>query len=282
MKSSKKDTVIAIFLSLLIHFLAVALCYFCYMRTIVPEEDSGLLISYADISVVEDIDEYQQQEQIAMSSDLKPMDTEAEDLVTQESAETAHIPTSEVQTENAADNESRERPARNNPEAESLERLEREKKEKERLEREERQRQEKAIDDRVKDVFNKSKEQQRQQTQTPPVREKKEEPERTELIPESSDNVLGAFNLSGRGLYGGKQLVRPSNDWNEPGEIVLNITVDPDGKVINATIAPKTTVVNLDQKLKAIAAAKMNRFVKIRGTDNQSGTITYRYIYRNK
>jgi TonB family protein len=87
----------------------------------------------------------------------------------------------------------------------------------------------------------------------------------------------GTFSLSGRTLRDGG-LHRPAYSALEEGRIVLNITVDPLGNVIFAEIGKGTNIDNASMRKSAIDAAKKSKFNKIKGTDNQNGTITY--IYR--
>ena len=89
----------------------------------------------------------------------------------------------------------------------------------------------------------------------------------------------GSFNLSGRSIRGGG-LPRPAYTIQEEGTIVVNITVDPKGDVIIAEIGRGTNIDNSSMRSSAIEAAKRAKFNNITGTNNQSGTIIYRYSLR--
>ena len=90
----------------------------------------------------------------------------------------------------------------------------------------------------------------------------------------------GNFDLSGRSLSGGG-LQRPAYAIQEEGTIVIEITVDPNGNVINAEVRLRgTNIENPSMRRSAIEAAKKTRFNSINGTQNQIGTITYRYTLK--
>ncbi len=90
----------------------------------------------------------------------------------------------------------------------------------------------------------------------------------------------GDFDLSGRTLGGGG-LQRPAYAAQEEGTIVIEITVNPRGNVINADVRLKgTNIENSSMRRSAIDAAKRTKFNSINGTQNQIGTITYRYTLK--
>ena len=86
----------------------------------------------------------------------------------------------------------------------------------------------------------------------------------------------GSFNLSGRSIRGGG-LPQPEDRIAEAGTIVVIITVDPRGDVISAEIGRGTNIDNAVMRNSALDAARRAKFNSIQGTNNQSGTITYRY-----
>lgn len=85
------------------------------------------------------------------------------------------------------------------------------------------------------------------------------------------------YSLAGRYMSG--SLVRPTYSKQVEGKVIISIVVDPSGNVIEARLQSKgTTVDDADVINAAIAAAKMNKFSPLKGSDtqkNQSGTITY-------
>jgi hypothetical protein len=90
----------------------------------------------------------------------------------------------------------------------------------------------------------------------------------------------GRFNLSGRSLNG--EILR-QKDFEEEGTIVINITVDWRGNVVNTGIGRGTNIDNARQRSYAEAAARRAKFNSIApGSNNQSGTITFIYSFSVK
>ena len=83
-----------------------------------------------------------------------------------------------------------------------------------------------------------------------------------------------SFSLDGRKAEG---LPRPTATIKEEGRIVVSITVNPRGDVIFAEISSGTNISDKDMRKSAVDAAKKAKFSSINKTNNQAGTITYRY-----
>ena len=86
----------------------------------------------------------------------------------------------------------------------------------------------------------------------------------------------GSFSLDGRSLGPGG-LPKPVYNVQEEGRVVVNITVNPQGVVVAATINPQTNTINSALRKAALDAARKARFNAIEGLTNQSGTITYNF-----
>ena len=86
----------------------------------------------------------------------------------------------------------------------------------------------------------------------------------------------GSFSLDGRSLGPGG-LPKPVYNVQEEGRVVVNITVNPQGVVVVATINPQTNTINSALRKAALDAARKARFNAIEGLTNQSGTITYNF-----
>lgn len=86
---------------------------------------------------------------------------------------------------------------------------------------------------------------------------------------------FGSYSLSGRKLVGA--LPRPSFTAQVEGTIVVQITVDPSGKVISTNLGTGTTISDYAMRQSAMKAARSARFTETDGINNQVGTITYRY-----
>ncbi|MDR0864247.1 MAG: TonB family protein [Candidatus Symbiothrix sp.] len=88
------------------------------------------------------------------------------------------------------------------------------------------------------------------------------------------------FNLNGRTLRDGN-LQRPAYAAQEEGTIVVEITVDPNGNVTQAKIQLRgTNIENPSMRKSAIEAAQKTKFNAITTTNNQIGTITYKYTLK--
>ena len=88
----------------------------------------------------------------------------------------------------------------------------------------------------------------------------------------------GGYNLGGRGLVGSLPYPEYDNS-NDAGIIAISITVDPQGKVINAIATVNgskgTAFSNPKLRASAEAAARKSRFERSTGSSNQTGVIIY-------
>lgn len=84
----------------------------------------------------------------------------------------------------------------------------------------------------------------------------------------------GTFDLNGRSLGPGG-LPMPVYDVQEEGRVVVTITVNPTGQVIQTSINKRTNTANVALRKAAEDAAKKARFNVVDGVNNQTGTITY-------
>ncbi len=88
----------------------------------------------------------------------------------------------------------------------------------------------------------------------------------------------GTFDLAGRSLSGA--LPRPSYNVQDEGRVVVNITVNSEGKVIQTTINSRTNTANAALRRAALDAARKAVFNKVSAMNNQTGTITYYFKLR--
>lgn len=84
----------------------------------------------------------------------------------------------------------------------------------------------------------------------------------------------GSWDLGGRNPIGG-ELSRPRYDVQDEGRVVLTVTVDPEGNVIDVRMNSRTNTTNLELRNAAIEAARRTQFDKVSGENNQTGTIIY-------
>ena len=92
----------------------------------------------------------------------------------------------------------------------------------------------------------------------------------------SGSGGIGTYDLGGRSLGSGG-LVQPGYSVNDYGVVVVNITVDPQGNVINAEIGQGTNTPNSTLREEARKAALRTKFNSISSVNSQKGTITYRF-----
>ena len=94
------------------------------------------------------------------------------------------------------------------------------------------------------------------------------------------EGVGVSFSLEGRNP-GKDGIAVPKEKLQAAGRVVVDITVNPVGKVIDASINTKlTNTADLKLRNAALKAAKATIFNSIAGVDNQRGTITYNFELR--
>ncbi|GHT07056.1 cell envelope biogenesis protein TonB [Bacteroidia bacterium] len=85
-----------------------------------------------------------------------------------------------------------------------------------------------------------------------------------------------SIHLEGRERAGNLQ--RPTYSGEQEGTIVVIITVNPQGNVIDAAIRPNgTNITNNQMRNSAKEAARKTKFNAINDRENATGTITYKY-----
>ncbi|MEN9917729.1 MAG: hypothetical protein RL662_165 [Bacteroidota bacterium] len=86
----------------------------------------------------------------------------------------------------------------------------------------------------------------------------------------------GTYDLGGRGVgSGGLRL--PSYNVDDYGTVVVDIIVDPKGNVIESTIGRGTNTTNPTLRSESLRAARQTKFSVVSTTNNQKGTITYKF-----
>ena len=92
----------------------------------------------------------------------------------------------------------------------------------------------------------------------------------------SGTGGIGSYDLGGRSVGSGG-LKEPIYSVDDYGTVVVKITVDPKGNVINAEIGKGTNAPNSALLNDAIKAARNTKFNSISSANNQQGTITYKF-----
>lgn len=86
----------------------------------------------------------------------------------------------------------------------------------------------------------------------------------------------GTYDLGGRGVGSGG-LKLPSYTVDDYGTVVVDIIVDPKGNVIEASIGRGTNTTNSTLRNESLRAAQRTKFAIVNTTNNQKGTITYKF-----
>ncbi len=275
MKFDKDDTS-ALIGTIVIHLILLLILYFGILRTIVPSEDSGVLVNFGDIAASVGAYEPQysentQQKEIPPQPTPKPVPIAEEKIITQDQETSVTIPEKKEKKEDTS--AANERARKEREEAERKRREEDERKRKE----EEQKRQQEAISNRVSNAFGMGNSPDSNQGDATAGTGNQGSPfGNSDTGANEGTGGFGTFNLNGRSIGSGG-LPRPAYTAQEEGKIVINITVDPNGIVILAEIGRGTNIDNASMRKSALDAAKRAKFNKIQGTNNQNGTITYIY-----
>lgn len=86
----------------------------------------------------------------------------------------------------------------------------------------------------------------------------------------------GSYDLGGRGVGAGG-LKLPAYRVDDYGTVVVDIIVDPKGNVIEASIGKGTNTTNASLRNESLAAARRTKFTTSSNSNNQKGTITYKF-----
>jgi len=272
-----KDKLIALVGTIAFHLVIFLILFFTILTTMVPVEEEGILVNFGTVDLSAGLFEPRGnttsvgQDPVSVP-EVPPVRTAptrtppSEELITQQNEESAA-----VANQRRADEERQQR--------EDAERRERERLENEQRRAQEEQRQrEQDIQNRVAGAFGIGNADGDSQGSGTVAAGNEGSPfGNSDRGPNTGvGGIGGSFNLSGRTLRGGG-LPQPAYTIQEEGTIVVNITVDPKGDVIMAEIGRGTNIDNAAMRAVTLEAARRAKFSGITGTNNQSGTITYRF-----
>ena len=267
-----QDDLSAIMGTIIIHAVLLLLLYLNYFRTAVADEDSGIIINdglvYASIGTLEP--RYSQRTpQVEIPPQPQVITAPAkEELITQAEEETISMPASNKKDEQVSDENAQR--AREETERKRIE-------EEEKRREEEQRRQEEVIKNLASKSFGSGNAQEAQQGETTTGVENQGSPfGNNDKGANEGVGGFGSFNLDGR-YIGQGGLPRPECLGQEVGKIILDIIVTPEGKVISAKTGRGTNIDDPAMRKCAEEAAMKANFNKTNKTQNQSGTITYRY-----
>lgn len=205
-----------------------------------------------------------------VSETAQPAVTDAEPLITQTDEPTVEIPSGDEAEKNDREQEPAKTPEQEAAEQRALEE-ERKRQEAERIAREAQQ--------RIAGAFDKG----AAMTDRGAANEGKGQEGSTDgnetVGVKTGTGGYGTFDLNGRTLGKGG-LPRPEYNVQDEGRVVVNITVNPDGKVVQTSVNPRTNTANAALRRAALNAAAQAEFNSVEGVNNQMGTITYYFKLR--
>jgi TonB family protein len=275
-----KDKLIALIGTIAFHVVIFLILFFTVLKTMVPVEETGILVNFGTVELSAGLYEPRGtttasgQDPVSVP-EVPPVRTaptrtqQTEQVITQQTEESTA-----VANQRKADEERRQR--------EDADRRERERLANEqRREQEEQRKREQEIQNRVAGSFGIGNADTDSQGSGTVAAGNEGSPfGNSDTGPNTGVGGFGgSFNLSGRSVRGGG-LSRPAYTIQEEGTVVVNITVDSRGDVIMAEIGRGTNIDNVSMRSSALEAAKRTKFSSITGTNNQSGTITYRFTLK--
>ena len=272
-----KDDLHSLLGSVGFHLLILLVLSLTILSTVVPEEDSGVLVNFGNVDEAAGTFEPLNTGQEPMEETTPPppptpaVETAKEELVTQDVEESVAL----------AEAKKKKEEQRKKEEAIKREqdRIQKEKLEQQRLADAQRQK-ELAIKNKVAGAFGAGSAAGSSQGSGETGSGNQGSPfGNSDHGANDGVGGYGSFSLNGRSIGAGG-LPRPAYTIQEEGRIVINITVDPKGNVIFAEIGKGTNIDNASMRKSALEAARRAKFNSISGSNNQSGSITYRYSLR--
>ncbi len=272
-----KDDLYSLLGSVGFHLLILLVLSLTILSTVVPEEDSGVLVNFGNVDEAAGTFEPLNTGQEPMEETTPPppptpaVETAKEELVTQDVEESVAL----------AEAKKKKEEQRKKEEAIKREqdRIQKEKLEQQRLADAQRQK-ELAIKNKVAGAFGAGSAAGSSQGSGETGSGNQGSPfGNSDHGANDGVGGSGSYSLNGRSIGAGG-LPRPAYTIQEEGRIVINITVDPKGNVIFAEIGKGTNIDNTSMRRSALEAARRAKFNSISGSNNQSGSITYRYSLR--
>lgn len=264
-KRGNKNKAVALIVTILVHAAIIAGLFFIFLPMVQAEERGGILVNIGDTEFASGMFMPHQFEPdyVAPATPEPALEQAPESYLTQD---TPDAPTLKTEAQNKREQEERARIEE-----------QRKRDERKRQEEAEAQRRREEIQRNVSGAFG--------NTQDPGSGTTPGAPAGRQGSPDgnvASGGVdagvggFGSFALGGRRLVG-SGLQRPTYNVQVSGTIVIEITVNPAGQVIQALIAQGTTIDNNQLRESALKAARQTRFNTVDDLNNQIGTITYRF-----
>ena len=269
-----KDDLYSLLGSVGFHLLILLVLSLTILSTVVPEEDSGVLVNFGNVDEAAGTFEPLNTGQEPMEETTPPppptpaVETAKEELVTQDVEESVAL----------AEAKKKKEEQRKKEEAIKREqdRIQKEKLEQQRLADAQRQK-ELAIKNKVAGAFGAGSAAGSSQGSGETGSGNQGSPfGNSDHGANDGVGGYGSFSLNGRSIGAGG-LPRPAYTIQEEDRIVLEIKVNPSGSVISAEISKGTTISNESMRRSAKDAARRAKFNSISGSNDQIGTITYIY-----
>ncbi|MDR0845041.1 MAG: TonB family protein [Tannerella sp.] len=267
------DDIIALTGTIIFHLVILLILYFTVIRSIVPDEEEGILVNFGNVNLAAGVFEPRGRSlpgedaaSVPNEAPAVPKQTQPEEIISQDMEESISL------TDKKKEEEQKKKA--------EAERKEKERIEAERKKQEEQRQRQQAINDRVAGAFGIGDADSENQGDSETGTGNQGNPfGNSDMGANEGVGGIGAsFDLKDRILRGGG-LLKPRYDSNEEGRIVIDITVDPNGNVVNAQVGKRTNINNTAMRNSAINAAKQTKFNSIKGANNQMGTITYQYQF---
>lgn len=267
------------------HAALFLILWFSVLKTVVPEEDGGVLVNFGNVDAAAGTFEPKYTGQTLPEEITTPpppvpepqAETPKEEMITQDLEESVSI--DEQKKKKEEEKRKREAEEKKRKEEAEKERIRREEAEKKRL-AEERRKKEEAISNKVAGAFGMGQAEGNNQGDAAEGVGNQGSPfGNSDHGANEGVGGYGSFNLNGRSIGAGG-LPRPAYTVQEEGRIVITITVDPKGNVLFAEIGRGTNIDNASMRKSALEAARKAKFNSISGANNQSGTITYVYKFK--
>lgn len=282
-----KDDIYGIVGSVTLHVVIIIFLCLMVLKTVVPEDDGGVLVNFGNINAAAGTFEPKYTGQVPQKETTPPpptptprpkVETPKEDLLTQDIEESVAIEEARKKKQKK-EKELKEAEQKRKEEAEK-ERIRKEEEKKKRLE-EERRKKEQAISNKVAGAFGMGSKKGDSQGDAETGSGNQGSPfGNSDHGANEGIGGNGTFSLNGRGLAGNGRLPIPDYTMQVEGKIVIEITVDPKGNVIATSIGRGTNIDNASMRRSALNAAKRAKFTSIKGANNQSGSITYFYKFK--
>ncbi len=274
-----KDDIYGLTGSLIFHAIIFLVLWLTVLKAEIPEDDGGILVNFGNVDASAGTfepkytgQELPQETTTTPPPAAKPVEEVKEDLVTQDLEESVSLNEEKKKKEEQKKNEEEEK-RRIEEEKERQRQIEAEKKRK----AEEQRKKEQAIKDKIAGAFGIGSAEGNNQGDAGEGSGNQGSPfGNSDHGANEGVGGYGSFNLNGRSIGAGG-LPRPAYTIQEEGRIVIDITVNPKGDVISASIGRGTNIDNASMRKSALDAARRAKFNSISGANNQSGTITYLY-----